>query len=69
MYTIYTLTVAQLRMYIRDRQSVFFAFFFPLFFMLALGFMVGNSEVDPIDLSVVAESAQRQRTAGHPRRG
>jgi ABC-2 type transport system permease protein len=53
MNTIFTLTIAQLRMYIRDRQSLFFALFFPLFFMLALGLMVGRDTVDPIDVSVV----------------
>lgn len=56
MYTVWKLTIAQLLMYARDRQSVFFAFFFPLFFMLALGFMVGQDEIDPIEVSVVTSS-------------
>lgn len=55
MQTITKLTIAQILMYVRDRQSVFFAFFFPLFFMLALGYMVGGGEIDPVDLSVVAD--------------
>lgn len=51
-------------MYVRDRQSVFFAFFFPLFFMLALGFMVGNTEAEPIEVSMVtSESASAQFVA------
>lgn len=56
MNTIWKLTIAQLRMYVRDRQSVFFAMFFPLLFMLALGFMVTDSDIDPIQVSVVNES-------------
>lgn len=51
--TIWRLTLAQLLMYARDRQSIFFALFFPLIFMLALGFMVGNDDVDPIEVGVV----------------
>lgn len=61
MYTVWKLTIAQLVMYVRDRQSVFFAFFFPLFFMLALGFMVGQDEIDPIEVSVVT-SAENEAT-------
>lgn len=58
MHTILKLTIAQLRMYVRDRQSLFFALFFPLFFMLALGFMVGRDTVEPIEVSVVTPYAE-----------
>ncbi len=45
-------------MYVRDRQSLFFAMFFPIIMMLALGSLVGNTEVEPMDVSVVqAESS------------
>lgn len=57
MNTIWKLTVAQLRMYVRDRQSVFFALFFPLLFMLALGFMVSDTDVEPIEIGVVASES------------
>ncbi len=39
MQTILTLTLAQLRMYTRDRQSLFLSLFFPLMLMFAFGFM------------------------------
>lgn len=39
MSTILTLTIAQLRMYARDRQSLFLSLFFPLMLMFAFGFM------------------------------
>ena len=58
MHTVWKLTIAQLRMYVRDRQSVFFALFFPLIFMLALGFVVSDSSVDPIDVGVVAPETE-----------
>lgn len=50
---VWNLMVAQLRIYLRDRQSVLFALFFPLFFMLALGYGV-DRDVDPLDVGVVA---------------
>lgn len=58
MQTIWNIALVQLRMYVRDRQSMVFAFIFPLIFMLALGYMVGNGEVDPIDVSVVPPAAE-----------
>lgn len=54
--TIWKITVAQLLMYSRDRQSLFFALFFPIIMMLALGFMVGNTDTKPIDVSVVHDA-------------
>jgi ABC-2 type transport system permease protein len=50
--TIWKLTLAQLRMYVRDRQSMFLAFFFPLLFMFALGFAV-DTETRPMEIGVV----------------
>ena len=40
-----------LKMHMRDRQAIIFSLFFPIMFMLALGFTSGNR--DPIELGVV----------------
>lgn len=56
------LAAALLRIYVRDRQSMFFALFFPLFFMLALGY--GTSRrVEPLDVGIVlgARPAEQER--------
>src|SRR5690606_8760530 len=50
------LAAAQLRMYVRDRQSVFFGLFFPVFFMLALGFLA-DAEPEPVGVAVVRAAA------------
>jgi ABC-2 type transport system permease protein len=52
MTSVLHLAAAQLRMYVRDRQSVFFGLFFPVFFMLALGFLA-DAEPEPVDVAVV----------------
>jgi ABC-2 type transport system permease protein len=54
MDTVLKLTAAHLRMYGRDRQTLFFTLLFPLLMMFALGYLVGGSETAPIELSVVA---------------
>jgi ABC-2 type transport system permease protein len=56
MTSILHLAAAQLRMYVRDRQSVFFGLFFPVFFMLALGFLAG-AEPEPVDVAIVHPAA------------
>ncbi len=43
-----------LKMHVRDRQAIIFSMFFPIVFMLALGFTSGNR--DPIELGVVNDS-------------
>ncbi len=50
--TVLQLAGAQLRMYVRDRQSIFFGLFFPVFFMLALGFLADSGPA-PADIAVV----------------
>jgi ABC-2 type transport system permease protein len=55
MGTIWTLTLVQLRMYVRDRQSMFLAFFFPLLFMFALGLAVDTGPT-PIEISVIEQA-------------
>lgn len=52
MKTILTLTAAQLRMYLRDRQSVFLSLFFPLMLMTAFGFITSN-EQSAIDVGII----------------
>lgn len=49
---VWYLARALLRIYVRDRQSLFFALFFPLFFMLALGYGTSR-DVEPLDIGVV----------------
>ena len=56
MQTIIRLTLTQLQMYYRDRQSVFLSLFFPLVMMLALGYMV-NSDVHPPAIALVGDSS------------
>lgn len=56
MSTIITLTIAQLRMYFRDRQSLVLSLFFPLMLMFAFGFM--NFEGDgTTSIGIVASDA------------
>ncbi len=43
-----------LKMHLRDRQAIIFSLFFPILFMLALGFTSGNR--DPIELGLVNDS-------------
>jgi ABC-2 type transport system permease protein len=50
--SVWYLARALLRIYVRDRQSMFFALFFPLFFMLALGYGT-DRDVQPLDVGVV----------------
>ena len=44
-----------LKIFLRDRQSIFFSLFFPIIFMTVLAF-ANNGEVDPIKLGVVNNS-------------
>lgn len=60
MSTMWKLTIAHLRMYGRDRQSVFFALFFPLILMLALGYMVGGDDIEPIAVSAVSDTQESE---------
>ena len=45
-----------MKIFLRDRQSIFFSLFFPVIFMTVFGF-VNNSEQDPISIGVVNESS------------
>jgi len=44
-----------LKIFLRDRQSIFFSLFFPIIFMTIFAF-ANNSEVDPIKLGIVNNS-------------
>lgn len=44
-----------LKIFLRDRQAIFFSLFFPMIFMLVFSFMEG-SEPEPVRLGVVDES-------------
>lgn len=44
-----------LKIFLRDRQSIFFSLFFPIIFMTVFGFM-NNGEQDPIELGIVNQS-------------
>jgi len=45
-----------LKIFLRDRQSIFFSLFFPIIFMTVFAF-ANNGEVDPIKLGIVNNSA------------
>ena len=44
-----------LKIFLRDRQSIFFSLFFPIIFMTVFGF-VGNAGQEPVELGVVNNS-------------
>jgi ABC-2 type transport system permease protein len=45
-----------LKIFLRDRQSIFFSLFFPIIFMTVLGFINRNG-VDPVNIGVINDSA------------
>lgn len=45
--------VADLRAFTRDRQAVFWTFFFPIFFMVLLGLVFGNAQVIDLKIGVI----------------
>lgn len=45
-----------LKIFLRDRQSIFFSLFFPIIFMTVFGF-VNNREVDAINIGVINQSS------------
>ena len=49
------LSTVFLKIFLRDRQSIFFSLFFPIIFMTVFGFM-NNGEQNPIRLGIVNES-------------
>lgn len=47
-----TLALTLLKLFLRDRQAIFFTLFFPVIFMLVFGF-INNREPDPISIGLV----------------
>ena len=47
-----TLAGTLTKIFLRDRQAIFFSLFFPIIFMVVFGF-VGNQDQDPISLGIV----------------
>jgi len=50
-----------LKIFLRDRQSIFFSLFFPIIFMTVFAF-ANDGEVDPIELGIVNNSASAVAT-------
>lgn len=55
MSTAFTLARTFLKIFVRDRQAMFFSLFFPLVFMFVFGF-IGGQEPDPVRVGVVNHS-------------
>ena len=52
MYTLRTLTWAAIKMFLRNRQALFFTFFFPIFLMTVLG-LINFDKTSKIDVGIV----------------
>ncbi len=55
MYPIYILTLAEIKMFLRNRQALFFSLFFPLFIMLIFGY-IGFDKPPTVDVGIVTNS-------------
>ncbi len=55
MYTTYTLTIAAIKMLVRNRQALFFTLLMPLFIMLIFGY-IGFDKPSHIDVGIVTHS-------------
>jgi ABC-2 type transport system permease protein len=51
-----TLARTFLKIFVRDRQAMFFSLFFPLVFMVAFGF-IGSQEPEPVRIGIVNHSS------------
>lgn len=51
-----TLSGFFLKIFLRDRQAIFYSLFFPILFMLVFS-LIGDNEMDPVDLGVVNHSS------------
>jgi ABC-2 type transport system permease protein len=52
MYTLWTLTVANIKMFVRNRQALYFTFFFPIFLMVVLG-LINFDRSAKVDVGLV----------------
>jgi len=55
MYTIYTLTIAAIKMLVRNRQALFFTLLMPLFIMFLLGY-IGFDKPQVIDVGIATST-------------
>src|SRR5205085_999298 len=55
MYTTYKLTLAAAKMFLRNRQALFFTLFFPFFIMLIFGY-IGFDKPQKIDVGLVTHA-------------
>jgi ABC-2 type transport system permease protein len=62
MYTTYKLTVAAIKMLVRNRQALFFTLFMPLFIMLVLGY-IGFDKPQLIDVGLATSTPSAQAQA------
>jgi len=62
MYTTYTLTIAAIKMLIRNRQALFFTLLMPLFIMLIFGY-IGFDKPQSIDIGIAAGNPSAQTQA------
>ena len=51
------------KMFLRDRQAIFFSLFFPIIFLSILGFMNAR-DPDPVDISVAKGAARQAKGLG-----
>src|SRR5688500_18657348 len=61
MYTLLILTKAAIKMFVRNKQALFFTFFFPVFLMIVLG-LINFDRPRKIDIGVVLTGPANQET-------
>ncbi len=62
MNTTYKLTIAEMKMFLRNKQALFFTLFMPLFIMLIFGY-IGFDKPTKFDVGLVVDSPNAQTTA------
>ena len=62
MYTTYQLTLASIKMFLRNRQALFFTLIMPLFIMLIFGY-IGFDKPTKFDVGLVIDSPNAQTSA------
>ncbi len=61
MYTLYTLTKAAVKMFVRNRQALYFTFFFPIFLMVVLG-LINFDRSSKADVGIVISAPPTEGT-------
>ena len=62
MYTTYTLTIASIKMFLRNRQALFFTLFMPFLIMLIFGY-IGFDKPPKIDVGLVTHNPSAETVA------